>query len=103
MSLTVRKKQRAERYADAVVEVLVEMVPTFQADEHGVVREAIVRRAVAGGQDPTFEVIVDHPVTANWRLRSAPDGRVRLADFGYARNAERRLVEARVNSRLGDL
>lgn len=105
--VTGMRQRQAERYASQVIGVLAEDLPTFVDDEvaRDVVRRVLRNRAVKGdgGTDGAFEVIVDSPISATWRLRASSGGRVHLADHGYFPNEDRRALETRINARLATL
>ena len=66
-------------YAAQVVEVLREHFPDLAGDpEAAGIIAAAVSRQMADPRD-SFEVIVDSPWTANWRLKARPGGGVGCA------------------------
>lgn len=95
------KSQAAAEYATAVVGVLAAEFP--ELTDPGVASEvrAAVERHVRS-PSRAFEVIIDDPAVANWRLRAARDssGRVRLACYRFGPSAADLDRERRVNEVL---
>lgn len=95
------KRTNVEHYAAAVVEVLATDFPEL-ADETtaAMARNAIARHATAPA-DP-FEVIIDSPTLANWRLRPHRERpkRVRIACYRFELSAEDLAKEQRINATL---
>lgn len=102
--LLQRERRAADAYADAVMDVLRGEFPGLAdpIDSH-VVRDSITRNYLS----PTgpFEVIIDSPSAANWRLKPHPSrpGRVRLADYALTRIHAPHEREARVNTLLDQI
>lgn len=87
------KRARAARYGKAVADV---MAAEFDAAADPTAHDLICRAVIEFASEPPvfsqrgttvqFEVIVDHVMTANWRLKPDMDepGRVRLADYRFS-------------------
>lgn len=99
------KQQQRETYADAVIAVLT-FTTKFPALDDPVVAD-IVRQAItrhAETPNPAFEVIIDDPGVANWRLKAhTTPGRIRLACYRTERRVDERAMESRVNRDLDRL
>ena len=104
---------RHERYADGVVEVLhVEFSDLDDPMVADVVRTAILHQLAAPA--PGFEVILDSPISANWRLKAGPPPTTfrlacyaptpfRLACYAYLPTPAHTERAARVSAALGAL
>jgi hypothetical protein len=101
----VTSDDTADLYAAAVLGVLLAQFPAELADPH--VQDVVRRHVARQWRDPqaTFEVIIDNPVAARWRLKpnhvlpSPGQGFVRLAHYGADTIARQRIVSA-VNTAL---
>lgn len=93
--------QAAQRYAAAVVRVLAGDFRDL-TDQH--IRQIVAENVARQAEAPlaSFEVIVDNPISANWRLKA--DGqdqrRVRLACYRMNPAADDRERERRINTAL---
>lgn len=101
----IMKQQQREAYADAVIAALTfttrfpDLSDPTVAD---VVRQAIMRHAAT--PYAAFEVIIDDPISANWRLKAhATPGQVRLACYRMKPGVDERAMESRVNRDLDRL
>jgi hypothetical protein len=96
----------AREYATAVDDVLARMMPTAYARGAAVGsdRAAIVDLIAwhARNPRPTFEVVVDHPSVAKWRLVANPhkEGTIMLVCHRAAMAAADRTTETTVNMAL---
>jgi len=93
--------EQAHGYTDSVLEVLDEHFKVELADAvtRDVVTSAVSRQALK--RSDSFEVIVDAPYIANWRLKPAVSGRrVRLACYRLNESAADRRREEAVNTAL---
>jgi hypothetical protein len=90
------------RYAAAVIHVLIEDFGPELRDPviEKIVRDAIVRQAQSA--EPSFEVIIDNPISASWRLKptSKDRRRVRLACYRMHPTDSDRERERRINTAL---
>jgi hypothetical protein len=95
----------ADLYAAAVIGVLLARFPDELADPD--VQDLVRRHVARQWRDPqaTFEVIIDHPPAARWRLKpnhvfpGPEQGYVRLANYGTDTVGRQRTVSA-VNAAL---
>jgi hypothetical protein len=88
-------------YPTAVVDVLVSEFPELsEPATASIVRNARARHTT--NPTPSFEVILDSVLLANWRLRAHRErpSRVRLACYRVQQNSVDRVREQRVNDAL---
>lgn len=88
-------------YGEAVVKVLHEHTPFLAAPEVAAIVAGLVDRQVKNRHD-SFEVIVDDPASASWRLKSRSEDRkrVRLACYRLNRRESDDELERTVNEAL---
>lgn len=53
--------------------------------------------------DAHTEFILDHPQIANWKLKVASNGNLRVADYSMSRSPERAERQRRVDAHLAEL
>ena len=67
---TAGEQENVSDYAESVIQILHEHFPGLAGDTLStqIIRQAVARQALSPSD--SFEVIVDDPVTANWRLKA---------------------------------
>lgn len=94
-----RRRKRALARAAKVVDVLRTDLPAFDAGDTEFLLDLIARQLIS--PSATFELIVDSPVTANWRLKPALVGAgVRLSDYAMEPSPARRALTDHINASL---
>lgn len=98
------RRKKAEQYAEAVMRVLVGSFPELEfGTDRYVVANAVMKQAT----DPSdmFEVIVDRPSSANWRLKSDREhaDRVRMSCYRFTPSDADRAREDRINAALREI
>lgn len=93
----MRTKRKAEEYAREVAQVLHEHLPGYDPEAEAVVLKFVADHWLAAEYKPWWEVIVDSPFSARWRLRSSRElGRVRLSYHSPSDHVLERTVNARL-------
>jgi hypothetical protein len=93
--------RRRHYTAHDVLRILERDLDEFDSRDRGIMVDVIARQLKTPSD--MFELIVDAPGLARWRLHWDRNGHFRLGDHSYHSNPQREAIERNINNQLAAL